>query len=274
VTEESRDLMGANPAVGVGALVVAVAALGIVNLGLGLPLSVAWIVDLLILASSLVLISIVTTNSPLGFLIDERNRYSLSRLQVALWTIVVLGAFVAIGLARLSSADPLALSVPAELWAVFGITVTSLAGTPLIHAVKGDPRRTPDAVEAARTLNQLGRAEPAPTRAAAETSLPAIANRTRGTLVVNVSPREASWLDLFRGEETGNAAIVDLGKVQMFYFTVLIAFVYSAAIANLLTTPAAEITGLPALGSSFTALLGISNGAYLANKAVPHGTAI
>lgn len=256
------------------AVILFVGGLGAVNLVLEAPLVVKWLLDLAIIAAFVVLVSIAITGAPIGFLVDERNKYSLSRLQLAVWTVVIASAVLAIALARLDAADPLALSVPEAVWAVLGITAAASAGSPLIRSIKADRHREPDPVEATRTLHRLGKASPAPTRAAAEASRAAMESRTQGTIVVNVTPEEATWLDLFRGDETGNAAIVDLGKIQLFLFSLLVALAYAAAIASLLATPAAEIAGLPDVSSSMATLLAISNGTYLANKVAPHGTAI
>jgi hypothetical protein len=62
--------------------------------------------------------------------------------------------------------------------------------------------------------------------------------------------------DMFRGEETGNAAFLDLGKVQMFFFTIIDGGV--------------PIHEFPALDESIVALLGISHATFLTYQAVPH----
>src|SRR5690242_9175502 len=73
-----------------------------------------------------------------GVLIDERNRLSLSRLQMVLWTIIVLSGFLIAALWNISRGvdAPLEINVPKELWLLMGISVTSLVGSPLILSTK------------------------------------------------------------------------------------------------------------------------------------------
>src|SRR6266699_3538514 len=95
---------------------------------------------------------------------------------------------------------------------------------------------------------------------------------TAGRLLVNKSPADAKWTDLFRGEEVGNAAQIDLGKTQLFYFTNILVFVYTITLGSLFAHQPAVISSFPDLNQGILTLLGISNGAYLTSKAVPHST--
>ena len=76
--------------------------------------------------------------------------------------------------------------------------------------------------------------------------------------------------DLFQGDEIGNAAHLDLGKVQMFFFTLVMVFTYAAALAHTFFNVSSGITELPALDQGMVTLLGISHADFLANKAIPH----
>ena len=38
----------------------------------------------------------------------------------------------------------------------------------------------------------------------------------------NRSSKDARWGDLLKGDESGNASAVDLGKLQMFFFTFIL----------------------------------------------------
>ena len=91
-----------------------------------------------------------------------------------------------------------------------------------------------------------------------------------GQVIVNSSPQNARWADLFSGEETGNAAQFDLGKMQLFYFTMILVLVYAVALGILFTGPVRVIGTFPDMDTSILALLGISHAAYLTNKAIPH----
>lgn len=74
---------------------------------------------------------------------------------------------------------------------------------------------------------------------------------------------------LVAGDESGNGAVVDLGKLQMFFFTFILISGYGAAIHELFAGNSV-ITALPAVGPGMNVLLGISHTGYLANKTVSH----
>jgi multidrug efflux pump subunit AcrA (membrane-fusion protein) len=72
-------------------------------------------------------------------LIDSRNRISLSRLQITLWSILVLPAFLAIALPRSlpnGTENPLNIALPVELVTALGISTASLAGSSLVKSNK------------------------------------------------------------------------------------------------------------------------------------------
>ncbi|HSS77968.1 MAG TPA: hypothetical protein VLV54_14655 [Thermoanaerobaculia bacterium] len=214
-----------------------------------------------------------------GLLIDDRNKMSLSRFQTALWTVVVVSAilvaaFSNVGLEGqgkitkdkagkrtltlgkqellLAGDGPLDFEIPQDLWLVLGISVASLVGSPMIRQGKKDQQPKPE--ELAKTESTL------------KTQGQDVAHE--GLVIVNTKPADARWGDLFQGEETGNGAHLDLGKVQNFYFTLILVFAYGAALAALFAKPE-PIVALPAFSQGAVALLGISHAAYLANKARP-----
>ncbi|WP_457353258.1 hypothetical protein, partial [Roseateles sp. P5_D6] len=94
--------------------------------------------------------------------------------------------------------------------------------------------------------------------------------RPAGQLLTNVRPELASWSDMFTGDEASNWVHVDLAKLQMFLFTMVISASYVSSLWRMFNF--AQPDGLlqfPALDQSTVALLGISHAGYLANKAVP-----
>lgn len=220
----------------------------------------AWLVDLVLLWAFILLVGHGATGLWRSWLVDDRYMMSLSRLQAVLWTVVVLSAFFVAALGNLATGEASALEVaiPAEIWLVMGISATSLVASPLIRSDK--KKKDPEPQEARRTLRALA-AQPA------SAASPPVTNQ--GLVLVNGRPEDASLSDLFRGEETGNGALLDLGKVQLFFFTVLIVLVYAAALGRLFMAGGA-IHSFPALDDSTIALLGISHTAYLTNKAIPH----
>lgn len=287
-----------------------------------------------------------------GILIDSRNKFSLSRLQIVLWTIMVLSAYLTISFPRvvatqgvspkLTQQQALDIQFPRELVLAMGISAVSFAGATLIKSnkkskqTKIDARNTPDsarenvdqakrefseaedtllaaateeenqkrALEAAQNAvsqaandaakqaaqEKLDRAqallqaviqkreEATRLRAAkqkakktAEEELASIVE-SQGLLHKNSDPSEASWADLFRGEEIGNYKLVDMSKVQMLFFTLVVVMTYAFAIANMLLDVDKMLpsVSLPEFSESLNALLGISHGTYLSVKTVDH----
>jgi hypothetical protein len=88
-----------------------------------------------------------------------------------------------------------------------------------------------------------------------------------GTLNFNVDIQDASFSDLFRGDEEANCTHIDMAKVQVFFFTLIIAFSYMVLLVNLiLNSEAPELGSFPKLDDGLVALLGISTAGYLGNK--------
>jgi hypothetical protein len=217
-----------------------------------------------------------------GVLIDDRNWISLSRLQTVAWTILILSAILVAAFSNLAvqatvkvkdaAGDPLgrdalqkaysAVGLPAgvaldiesprELWLVMGISVTSLIGSPLIRNTKKDKPPTQREVDSVKSA----------LKAQGDTV------QTEGQLLVRACPENARWGDLFQGEEVGNGAHLDLGKVQNFYFTLILVFAYSQALFTKLGS-APAVNSFPEFSGGMAALLAISHAAYLANKARP-----
>lgn len=221
----------------------------------------SWLGTMFLLTGSGLVASHGVTGYWRGLLIDQRNRISLSRLQASLWTLVTSSSYASAALfnIRFGQSDPLMIAIPAGIWVLMGISATSLVGTPLIHNYKQN--QDPNDEETTKTLTQLSAQH-------VDTNL----LDTAGRLLVNKSPADAKWTDLFRGEEVGNAAQIDLGKTQLFYFTSILVSVYAVTLGSLFAHPLAVISSFPDLNQGILTLLGITNGAYLTNKAVPHST--
>lgn len=80
-----------------------------------------------------------------------------------------------------------------------------------------------------------------------------------------------TWGDLF-ASDYDSSRHVDVAKLQMFVFTVILGFAYAASVANLLIGASGQVSALPGLDSGFVTLLGLSQGGYLAAKVVKGGT--
>jgi len=225
---------------------------GVVLSWLGLPpeaITALWIILMALLAVTLVLIGHGITGRFEGFLIDSRNKMSLSRLQLILWTIVVLPAFLAAAVFNFTMevGDPLNITVPPEIWGLLGISAGSLVGSGIIKSSRPDD-------------------DPATIEQAQETPNPEAA--LKNLQDTNDKPEEASVADLFKGELEGSKDHLEVGKVQMFFFTLLVVFAYGSAIADGFDNVSETISTLPELSAGMLALLAISHAGYLANKNV------
>jgi hypothetical protein len=155
---------------------------------------------------------------------------------------------------------PLMVAIPPAVWVLLGISIGSWLGSPLIlNNKKGQESSEADLKKTKQGMEAQGAPQAKIDQVAAQ-----------GRLLINTDYNQAAFSDLFRGEETGNAATLDLGKVQLFYFTVIVLFVYATGLFKMFNS-GLPIHEFPDLDSSIVTLLGISNASYLANKAVPHG---
>ena len=285
----------------------------------------AWLIVAVCLIVFLMAISAGVTKRLLGFLINERNLMSLARFQMIFWTVIILSAFLVVALARVVSKKdhPLEIVVDQKLWALLGISLTSLVGTSLINSTKTS--KNPDNQEVDKTAKALVATnnEPAPANSAAPAAVaaatavqqaadasakaktvaaeltadpPAVAaaaaaakqaadtavvaktasvadvvnDNKQGTLYANPSINDASFSDMFEGDEVGNAAYIDLAKVQMFFFTIIVGLSYvflllSQTMVDLAIAPE-KVNALPVLSAGMIALLGISHAGNLAGK--------
>jgi hypothetical protein len=220
---------------------------------------VAWLVIMVLLGACCVVIGLGTTGLWRGLLIDSRNRMSLSRLQLLLWTVLVLSAFLTVAMFNIREdpmADPLNIKVPAQVWGLLGISTTSFVTAATIKSQKKNLEVTREAKDkTTAALENVGDnsnklADP------------------QGALVAYEQPENASVSDLFKGDEVISAAYFDLGKVQVFLFTLIVVFAYAAEVGAMLYSTR-TISSLPELSTGIVALLGISHAGYLTAKAVP-----
>jgi hypothetical protein len=191
---------------------------------------------------------------PGGIFIGDRNLMSLSRMQMVLWTALILSAYLAMALFRLRSGanDPLGITMDWHLWALMGISTTSMIGSPLLLGNKTQKEVHPDAITKA------------------EKQLKETFDGTNfvGTLYANKSIYDASFTDVFQGDEVGNTSFIDVAKLQMFFFTLVTLVAYAAAVLHLLK--GADLSAMPSVPDGMVALLGISHAGYLGSKVSDH----
>ena len=219
----------------------------------------SWLVVVVVLIAFVVIAGLGITGVWRGAFIDERNMISLSRFQMLVWTVLVLSAYGTLAVTRAAEENPLTaldVQIPQTVWILMGISTTSLVGSPLIRNMKKDPRLAlePDAQEQVLDNQRQGLAEHV---------------RVEGRIVAKKSVEDASWSDLFIGEEVSDAAHLNLAKIQMFFFTILLLISYGVSVASLLIRSEAIPDALPDVGEGMLALFGISQGGYLVDKAVP-----
>jgi len=166
-----------------------------------------------------------------GLLVDPRQAITIPivRLQMLLWTLVILSGFLTAALVniRAGQVEPLRINVPPELWLLMGISTTSLVGTPLL------------------------------------------ARNRQPTAPAEAQPQHFSGSDLFTSVNGDRQPQLDLNKLQMFFFTLILVLAYAAALTALFSQAASRIDALPVLDPGMLLLLGISHAGYLTNKALP-----
>jgi hypothetical protein len=91
-----------------------------------------------------------------------------------------------------------------------------------------------------------------------------------GVLDRNVSPDDASWAELYLGDEIADRATVDISRLQQLVISVLLAVIFiTLQWAALVKSDAKLGLQMPSFddNSSFLWLLGLSHAAYIAYKA-------
>jgi hypothetical protein len=235
----------------------------------------AFLVDIAWIAGVLMAFGYAVNGDIFGVAISSYNDYSLSKVQMALWTIVVLAALLTTAKLNLLSyfgpmppakdlvngvmvaSGPLEIAIPGELLAAMGIAAFSTAAVPSILALKAGQGSSDDEVAAAQQ-NQAKTTGGDPNTVA-----------VTGRAVGHTDPKHAGWLDIVTGDEAANAGKVDLSKVQQLLVTLLLLGTYVAMVVRVFGTATTGLNSLPALGEQFITLLAISHAGYLGYKAVP-----
>jgi hypothetical protein len=194
-----------------------------------------------------------------GVLIDERKRFSLSRLQMALWTVLILSTLYVIfvgNAVRGSADDVLNVEIGFNLIALMGFSITSYIVAPI--ASKSKSEQSASEAELARKgtdLTQLQGLSVPPSKV--------------GTLIVKGSDSDARIGDLIRGEEIGNATEIDLPRFQMLLITVVVVIGYGIAVGIEMASANATLIKLPDIQQTIMLLVLVSHGGYLAGKVAP-----
>ncbi|MFQ6099779.1 MAG: hypothetical protein ACE5OS_00890 [Anaerolineae bacterium] len=210
-----------------------------------------------------------------GVLIDGRGKYSLSRLQILLWTALIIGGYFGIALPKLAF-----VTIPNDVLGLLGVTLGSTVISTAIKANKISDGQTRDeeqnirkAIESAQDeLLRLAGVE-APETLSLDEKSKLLAELGKDYLEeLNreaEAKRKPSWMDLFSQEQKDKEHLIDIGKLQMFAWTIAALVIYGSILVSKLTLPLAqvsELTELPNVTSTILALMGISQAAYLGMK--------
>lgn len=199
-----------------------------------------WVVIAVLIIVFLGILGVVIRKNPLGVFVDDRNRISLSRMQLVFWTVLIISAFFAVAVGE-STMD---IHLDNALLMLLGISAGSSAGSYIIKGTKSGQQ---------------------PDSAKVHQSLVSSANRV-GVIATSERP---SITDMFKGEEITDKDYIDIGKVQMFFFTIAAVVGYLLALWNYEFIANDGIYKFPPLSESVVWLLGISHAGYLTVKAAP-----
>lgn len=98
----------------------------------------AWSLIILTMTVFTLIVSQGVTGYCFGWLINEQKRYSLSRMQMFLWMVLILSAIIVVAFHNFPAYDKegnliaLSIKIPKELWWAMGISTTSLVASPVI----------------------------------------------------------------------------------------------------------------------------------------------
>ncbi len=215
----------------------------------------AWILVLLCMLAFMLFLGKWICGRPLGILITDRNLMSLSRFQMILWTLLILSAYLTMVMQRIHGniSSALDIGIDGRLWALMGISTASLVGSPLLLQNKKLQDPPGSAIEKASKLLQEDQQ--------------AIQSNREGRLYSNTSPLDARFTDIFQGDEVGNTAYIDPAKLQMFFFSLIVAASYAYQIFHSMYNDPKNLT-IPTVSEGMVALLGISHAGYLGSKTV------
>ena len=214
-----------------------------------------WSVTIAIVVIALGTLGRALKGTWMGVLIGSRNRLSLARLQLYIWTTIIICLFYVVSL-TLVGAAPGEFLVPhlsTNIFLLLGIAIGTLPVSGLILKTKETQQASDDAISRA------------------------VVDDHRGLVEQRASPEEWSVLDFFRGEEIADAQSVDPSRFQNLPFMIALATVFigwcgSKLWAVYLPAPGwsdwAQNTVFPTLDATFLSLLAISHAAYLGFKGI------
>jgi hypothetical protein len=81
---------------------------------------------------------------------------------------------------------------------------------------------------------------------------------------------DARFTDMFEGDELANVQFVDVAKLQLFFFTVVVAVAYSMQLYAMIAYGDLSVGNvkMPELQEGLLALMGVSHAGFLGSKGV------
>ena len=211
-----------------------------------------WIATIILVVVMCVTAGKLVNNRIDGILVSDRNRLSLGRLQWTAWLILIMSAYFVIAVWNASHGGSVP-TIPAQLLALLGI----VSGSSVVGGVISNSKKETEAPKApgATGLKSTAANDKSATNA--------------GQMDANKSPKDASWADLYLGEEVGNRYVVDISRLQKLLITIILVAIYAGWLWDVLGKTGTY--SLPELDKdkTFLWLLGISHASYLALKATP-----
>lgn len=205
----------------------------------------SWAVAGVILLVFAALLGRATGYGPVGILIDQRGRYSLNRLQLVLWTLLVLSTFLGLFFGLLFSVGFGGLNKKEVFDAVFNIPPNLL----VLMGISVGSATTAGAVKSAKDAS--GKVQEAGV-------LPATATAAVAPPGTKVPPHFSQVFLQEEGSQIDN--IIEVTKFQNFFFTIALAITYVVLVANL------KSPGYPEFSDKVLWLLGVSHAGYIGGK--------
>jgi len=221
----------------------------------------AWLVTMLAMLAAIGGIGYAINGRVCGIVIDNRNRYSLSKLQMVGWTVLILSSLMVAGFVNVTLAGfavALDIGVDQNLWALMGISTASFVAQPILLGMKTGKQAHEGEMRKAKVQLQQSKDENAENVSAV------------GQVLKRDQPSQATVLDLFQGDEVGNAGVVDISKVQQFFVSLFLLGAYGVGLWDMFVNTENGIARLPDLSNGFVYLLAISHGGYLIYKGTSH----
>lgn len=176
-----------------------------------------------------------------GILIDSRERFSLTRFQLIMWSLLILSTFLGPIIFNLDSDPGKAMSIPEELLGLLGISAGSAI---LSGAVKDNKDATrPEKIAGGEEFFRR----------------PQVSERAKGKAVA-VTPQEPRFVQVFLDEEgsQGDSKFVSVTKFQSFMITMALGIIYIVL--------AVKAQGYPVLDDKILWFIGISHAGYIGGK--------